>query len=118
MFGCGIEDCRKWVGRIRVLLDAGHRVWGENRVQEAADKWQGLRGQYKGIELHFIGHLQTNKVGRAFELFDVIESLDRESLARACVAEKNKRGMCPRLWVQVNVGGETQKGGRCGRFLS
>ena len=99
------------VGRIRVLLDAGHRVWGENRVQEAADKWQGLRGQYKGIELHFIGHLQTNKVGRAFELFDVIESLDRESLARACVAEKNKRGTCPRLWVQVNVGGETQKGG-------
>ena len=99
------------VGRIRVLLDAGHRVWGENRVQEAADKWQGLRGQYKGIELHFIGHLQTNKVGRAFELFDVIESLDRESLARACATEKNKRGMCPRLWVQVNVGGETQKGG-------
>jgi len=99
------------VGRIRVLLDAGHRVWGENRVQEAEQKWRGLRDEYKGIELHFIGHLQSNKVGKAFALFDVIESLDRESLARACAAEKARRGMCPRLWVQVNIGDEAQKGG-------
>ncbi len=96
---------------IAPFLAAGQRVFGENRVQEAAAKWPGLRASYDGIELHLIGPLQTNKVREAVELFDVIETLDRDKLAAALNAEIEKQGRSPRLLVQVNIGLEPQKAG-------
>lgn len=96
---------------IRPFLDAGQRVFGENRVQEAEAKWPGLRGQYDGIELHLIGPLQTNKVREAVALFDVIETLDRDRLALALKAEMGKTGKKVGLFVQVNIGMEVQKAG-------
>jgi PLP dependent protein len=93
------------------VLAAGQRVFGENRVQEAAGKWPGLRERFEGVELHLIGPLQTNKVREAVALFDVIETLDRESLAQALVKERDRAGRLPRLLVQVNTGEEPQKAG-------
>ena len=87
---------------------AGQTVFGENRVQEAAARW-GPRRQ--GLELRLIGPLQTNKTREAVELFDVIETLDRERLAEHLAAEAQRRGACPRLYVQVNTGEEPQKAG-------
>ena len=96
---------------ITPALAAGQRIFGENRVQEAAGKWPGLRAAYPGVELHLIGPLQSNKVREAVELFDVIETLDREKLAVALAEEKARSGRCPRLYVQVNTGAEVQKAG-------
>jgi pyridoxal phosphate enzyme (YggS family) len=96
---------------VRPFLDAGQRVFGENRVQEAEAKWPGLRASYDGIELHLIGPLQSNKVREAVALFDVIETLDREKLAVALKAEMDKTGKTPGLFVQVNIGMEAQKAG-------
>lgn len=96
---------------IRVALEAGHRVFGENRVQEAAAKWPALRQEFDGIELHLIGPLQTNKVAHALALFDVIETLDRPKLARALAAAFAQGGKRPRLFVQVNTGEELTKAG-------
>lgn len=96
---------------IRPALEAGQRVFGENRVQEAHKKWPKLREDYSGIELHLIGPLQTNKVGEALALFDVIETLDREKLARAFAKEREKGADLPRLFIQVNTGEEEQKAG-------
>jgi pyridoxal phosphate enzyme (YggS family) len=96
---------------IEPLLAAGERVFGENRVQEAAGKWPALKAQYPGIELHLIGGLQSNKVREAIELFDVIHSLDRESLAKELGREAAKGAKLPRLRMQVNTGEEPQKGG-------
>lgn len=96
---------------IRAVLDAGQRVFGENRVQEAHGKWPELQEQYAGVELHLIGPLQSNKVGEAVSLFDVIETLDREKLARALAAEREKGHALPDLFVQVNTGAEAQKAG-------
>jgi pyridoxal phosphate enzyme (YggS family) len=96
---------------IRPFLDAGQRVFGENRVQEAEAKWPGLRASYDGIELHLIGPLQSNKTREAVALFDVIETLDREKLAVALKAEMERSGKRPRLLVQVNIGLEPQKAG-------
>lgn len=96
---------------IRAVLDAGQRVFGENRVQEAHGKWPELQEQYANVELHLIGPLQSNKVGEAVSLFDVIETLDREKLARALVAERAKGHKLPDLFVQVNTGAEGQKAG-------
>jgi PLP dependent protein len=93
------------------FLEAGQRVFGENRVQEAMAKWPGLRACYDAIELHLIGPLQSNKVREAVALFDVIETLDREKLAVAVKAEMEKTGKRPRLFVQVNIGAEPQKAG-------
>ena len=87
------------------------RVFGENRVQEAHGKWPGLRESFSDIELHLIGPLQSNKVGDAVTLFDVIETLDREKLARALAAERDKGHALPDLFVQVNTGAEPQKAG-------
>jgi len=96
---------------IRPVLEAGQRVFGENRVQEAKGKWPQLREAFSGIELHLIGPLQTNKVREAVALFEVIETLDRERLADALAAEVSKSGCSPRLFVQVNTGEEEQKAG-------
>ncbi|MBC6497812.1 MAG: YggS family pyridoxal phosphate-dependent enzyme [Alphaproteobacteria bacterium GM7ARS4] len=100
------------VDAIKLLLGAGHRVFAENRIQEAIEKWRPLRQAYPSVELHYIGHLQRNKVSQAFDMFDVIESLDSERLAKRCAYERHQRGgLCPALWVQVNIGEEAQKGG-------
>ncbi|WP_457797310.1 YggS family pyridoxal phosphate-dependent enzyme [Methylocystis sp. S23] len=93
------------------LLEAGHRVFGENRVQEAAGKWPGLRESFPGIELHLIGPLQSNKTKEAVETFDAIQSVDREKIAAALAEEIKKQGKRPRLFVQVNTGAEPQKAG-------
>ncbi len=94
--------------RIEPILAAGQAVFGENRVQEAMERWSDHRA---GIELHLIGPLQTNKVKEAVAFFDVIESLDREKLAAALSAEIARQGKAPRLYVQVNTGEEPQKAG-------
>ena len=96
---------------IRPALDAGQRVFGENKVQEAKAKWPGLREAFSGIELHLIGPLQSNKAGEAVALFDVIETIDREKIARAIAEEMVKQGRRPELYVQVNTGLEPQKAG-------
>ncbi|MCK5576246.1 MAG: YggS family pyridoxal phosphate-dependent enzyme [Sphingomonadales bacterium] len=93
------------------VLDSGHRVFGENRVQEAMDKWSALKDTYDGVELHLIGGLQTNKAKVAVEFFDVIQTLDRMKLARALKKAMDEVGKAPRLYVQVNTGEEEQKGG-------
>lgn len=92
-------------------LAAGHRIFGENRVQEAAAKWPALRQQWSGIELHLIGPLQTNKAKDAVALFDVIETIDRLKLAQAVAAEMAKSGRRPACYIQVNTGEEAQKAG-------
>ncbi len=96
---------------ITPILDQGQRVFGENKVQEAAEKWPALREKYNDIELHLIGPLQSNKVRQAIHLFDVIETVDRAKLARAIArisAEENKSVPC---YIQINVGRENQKAG-------
>ncbi|MEY4682074.1 MAG: YggS family pyridoxal phosphate-dependent enzyme [Alphaproteobacteria bacterium] len=96
---------------VRAALDAGQRVFGENRVQEAAGKFPALKASYPDLELHLIGPLQTNKAREAVALFDVIESVDRERLARELAKEMARTGRRPRLYVQVNIGEEPQKAG-------
>jgi pyridoxal phosphate enzyme (YggS family) len=86
-------------------------VFGENRVQEAQSKWPALRAYYDGIELHLIGPLQTNKARDAVGLFDVIQTVDREKLARVLRAEMDRAGRELPVFVQVNIGGEPQKAG-------
>ncbi|WP_296719367.1 YggS family pyridoxal phosphate-dependent enzyme [Erythrobacter sp.] len=93
------------------LIGAGQRVFGENRVQEAAGKWPDLRAQYPDIELHLIGQLQSNKADEAVALFDVIHSLDRPSLLKALAKAMDKAGRRVPCFVQVNIGDEDQKGG-------
>lgn len=97
--------------RIVPLLQAGHRLFGENKVQEAAMKWPDLRAHFPDIELHLIGPLQTNKAKQAVELFDAIQSLDRPRLAQVLADLAQKRGACPQLFIQVNTGEEAQKAG-------
>ncbi|RED51346.1 YggS family pyridoxal phosphate-dependent enzyme [Aestuariispira insulae] len=96
---------------IHPTLAAGHRVFGENRVQEAQSKWPGLRAAFDGIELHLIGPLQSNKVRQAVELFDVIETVDRPKLARALASEMEKQAKRPTCFIQINTGEEDQKAG-------
>jgi pyridoxal phosphate enzyme (YggS family) len=96
---------------VRAALGAGQRVFGENRVQEAAGKFPALKASYPDLELHLIGPLQTNKAREAVALFDVIESVDRERLARELAKEMARAGRRPRLYVQVNIGEEPQKAG-------
>lgn len=97
--------------RIDAALAAGQRVFGENRVQEAQTRWQVRRRAYSDLELRLIGPLQTNKVDDAVALFDVIESLDREKLAKALRKSIDRLDKSPRLYVQVNTGDEPQKAG-------
>ncbi|HMT41072.1 MAG TPA: YggS family pyridoxal phosphate-dependent enzyme [Sphingorhabdus sp.] len=96
---------------IRPLLDAGHRMFGENRVQEAASKWPDLRTAYPDIQLHLIGQLQSNKAEEAVELFDCIHSLDRLSLLSTLSKAMTKAGKQVPCFIQVNIGEEEQKGG-------
>jgi len=96
---------------IRPVLDAGHKIFGENRVQEAADKWPALRDDFPDVELHLIGPLQTNKVRQAIKIFDVIQTVDRPKLARTLARifkEENIRRDC---YIQINTGNEPQKAG-------
>ncbi|MGY6550600.1 MAG: YggS family pyridoxal phosphate-dependent enzyme [Erythrobacter sp.] len=97
--------------RIVPVIEAGQRVFGENRVAEAGDKWPALREQFGDIELHLIGQLQSNKAEEAVMLFDVIHSLDRPSLLKALVKAMDKTGRQVPCFVQVNIGDEAQKGG-------
>ena len=96
---------------IRPVLVAGHRLFGENRVQEAMAKWPALRAEFPDLALHLIGPLQTNKVKEAVALFDVIETVDRPKLAEALAAEMARSGRRPQCYVQVNTGEEPQKAG-------
>lgn len=96
---------------ISPILEAGHRIFGENRVQEAQSKWPDLREKYENIELHLIGPLQSNKAAEAVALFDVIETIDREKIAAAISSEMSKQGRSLKLFVQVNTGLEAQKAG-------
>lgn len=97
--------------RVRPLLSVGHRIFGENRVQEAAGKWPALKPEFSDVELHLIGPLQSNKAGDAVALFDVIETVDRPKIARALAAEMEKQDKRPALLIQVNTGEEQQKAG-------
>jgi len=92
-------------------LRAGHRAFGENRVQEAEAKWPELRGTWPDVRLHLIGPLQRNKVRKAVRLFDVIETVDREEIARAIAEAARQEGRAPDVFVQVNTGEEPQKAG-------
>lgn len=96
---------------IRPVITAGQRLFGENRVQEAQGKWPVLQAETPGIELHLIGPLQSNKSAEAVALFDVIETIDREKIARSVGAEMARQGKAVRLYVQVNTGLEPQKAG-------
>lgn len=96
---------------IAPAIAAGHRVFGENRVQEAKAKWPPLKAQHPDLELHMIGPLQSNKAREAVQLFDAIHSLDRVSLCAALAKEVARAGRCPTLFVEVNTGAEAQKAG-------
>ncbi|MEO5614148.1 MAG: YggS family pyridoxal phosphate-dependent enzyme [Cypionkella sp.] len=97
--------------RVREVLGAGHRLFGENYVQEAAAKWPGFRAEFDAVQVHMIGPLQTNKAKLAVELFDAIHTVDRTSLAEKLAKLAQARGVCPQLFVQVNTGAEPQKAG-------
>ncbi len=97
--------------RILPVLEAGHRVFGENRVQEAQEKWPPLRASFPDVELRLIGPLQSNKAKDAVALFDVIETVDRPKIARALAQEIEKQGRAIPLLAQVNTGEEDQKAG-------
>ncbi len=97
--------------KVAAVLEQGQRVFGENRVQDAEERWHPLRAQYKDIQLHLIGHLQTNKAKDAVALFDVIQTVDSQKLARALKNEMQKQNRDLPCFIQVNTGDEPQKGG-------
>lgn len=99
------------IERIHEMLKSGQRLYGENRVQEASERWGDLRSQYQDLKLHLIGPLQTNKVKDAVALFDVIETLDRPKLAKVLAAEMKKQNKNLPCFIQVNTGAEEQKAG-------
>ncbi|MFN3970327.1 MAG: YggS family pyridoxal phosphate-dependent enzyme [Gemmobacter sp.] len=97
--------------RVQAVLEEGHRVYGENYVQEAQAKWPAWRAAYPGVQVHMIGPLQSNKAKPAMDLFDAIHTLDRPGLADRLARLAQERGACPDLFVQVNTGSEPQKAG-------
>ena len=97
--------------RVQAVLDEGHRLFGENKVQEAAAKWPDFRSQYKDVKVHMIGPLQTNKARQAMHLFEAIHPLDRPKLANTLARLTQELGHCPDLFIQVNTGEEPQKAG-------
>ena len=98
-------------GSIETLIQLGHRIFGENRVQEAHEKWDVLKARYPDVRLHLIGPLQTNKAKDAVRLFDVIETIDRDRLAVTLAAEQARQGKQLRYMIEVNIAGEPQKAG-------
>tara|TARA_B100000902_G_scaffold355808_1_gene369016 strand:- start:1347 stop:1997 length:651 start_codon:yes stop_codon:yes gene_type:complete len=99
------------IERIKRVLNQGHRIFGENRIQDSLNKWPSLIEKYGKIELHLVGALQTNKVKEAARFFNVIHSIDREKLVFKLEVEAQKLGSCPELFIQVNTGNELQKAG-------
>nr|WP_325249359.1 YggS family pyridoxal phosphate-dependent enzyme [Amylibacter sp.] len=97
--------------RVHEVLQTGHRLFGENKVQEAQGKWPDFRAEFGPVDVHLIGPLQTNKVKAAVELFDAIHAIDREKLARKIASEIQAQGKSPELFIQVNTGEEPQKAG-------
>ena len=97
--------------RVEAVLQAGQRIFGENRVQEAAGRWPGFQARFDGIRLHLIGPLQTNKARQAMQMFDVIQTLDRPKLATTLARLADELGRAPEVFVQVNTGAEPQKAG-------
>ncbi len=97
--------------RVEAVLREGHRLFGENKVQEAAGKWPGFREEFPDVKVHLLGPLQTNKARQAMELFDAIHSLDRPKLANTLARLVQELGNCPELFIQVNTGEEPQKAG-------
>lgn len=97
--------------RIEAVLQQGHRLFGENRVQEAAGKWPEFREQFEYVQVHLIGPLQTNKARQAMELFEAIHSVDRPKLAKTLARLAQEMGNCPDVFLQVNTGEEDQKAG-------
>lgn len=97
--------------RVHAVLQAGHRSFGENRVQESAAKWPDFRAEFDGVKVHLIGPLQTNKARQAMELFDAIHTVDRPKLAQTLARLAQELGQCPDLFIQVNTGREDQKAG-------
>ena len=97
--------------RVKAVLESGHRVFGENRIQEAQSKWPDFKKQYDNVELHIIGPLQTNKARAAMELADSIHTVDRPKLSKTIARIAQEIGKCPELFVQVNTGEEEQKSG-------
>ena len=108
------------IENILPLIDHGHLHYGENKVQEALDKWTDIKNQNKNIKLHLIGRLQCNKVKFALKIFDYIHSVDSEKLATKIADEQTKQGKNPKIFIQVNIGNEDQKSGinkeRLGNF--
>ena len=99
------------IENILPLIDYGHLHYGENKVQEALDKWTDIKNQNKNIKIHLIGRLQTNKVKFALKIFDYIHSIDSEKLATKIADEQTKQGKNPKIFIQVNIGNEDQKSG-------
>ena len=97
--------------RVHAVLSEGHRVFGENRVQEALGKWPAFKEAFGGVELHLIGPLQSNKTRQAMELFDAIHSVDRPKLSTSIARIAQDLGRCPEIFIQVNTGLEPQKAG-------
>ena len=97
--------------RVEAVLSEGHRLFGENKVQEAAGKWPAFREQFAGVDVHLIGPLQTNKTRQAFGLFEAIHSVDRPKLANTIARIAQEEGHCPDLFIQINTGEEPQKAG-------
>ena len=97
--------------RVRAVLEEGHRLFGENRVQEAVGKWPAFRETFPDAQVHLIGPLQTNKTRQAFELFQAIHSVDRPKLAKTIARIAQEDGHCPQLFIQDNTGEEPQKAG-------
>ena len=99
------------IEKILPLIGYGHLHYGENKVQEAIEKWTDIKNENRNIQLHLIGGLQTNKVKFALKIFDYIHSLDNEKLAKKIADEQVKQGKKPKIFIQVNIGNEDQKSG-------
>ena len=99
------------IENIMPLIDYGHLDYGENKVQEALNKWADVKNQNEKIKLHLIGRLQTNKVKQALTIFDYIHSLDSEKLAKKIAEEQQKQNVKPKIFIQINIGEESQKSG-------
>jgi len=99
------------IDHIMPLINYGHSDFGENKVQEAIDKWSEIKSENKEIKIHLIGKLQTNKVKLAVKFFDFIHSLDSEKLAKKISEEQNKQKLKPKIFIQINIGNEKQKSG-------